>query len=247
MRTTLHFSCLTLPILPRTDGVPPGVGFVTTGLRADDLRTRALPADAFGSRPFLPATSIVKVNPRASMAYLLREEATGNPLGATRLHSSFGTGIRAANGFELAFTNNSSLKPECQFQVGHQAGFLSDRAVLDATYFWQLATRLCFWERSLANLSTFTSEIWATRARVWNCRSGPATRSPLGSKLNTRFARYFNPGIENTNVALCLHSRWAQPLVRRPRLRFLQTLTHQQRGRLMLNTDGVSSRPRAGP
>ena len=37
--------------------------FLITGVRLDNLRTHSLPPDAWGSRPFIPATSLVKVNP----------------------------------------------------------------------------------------------------------------------------------------------------------------------------------------
>ena len=42
-------------------------------------------------------------SPKLSAAYVA---------GNTRLHSSFGTGIRPPSGFELAFTNNPALRPE---------------------------------------------------------------------------------------------------------------------------------------
>ena len=134
--------------------------FVNVGLRVDDLRTRALPPDAFGARPFLPASSIVKVNPRLSVAFLARDASSGSGLGATRLHGSFGTGIRAASGFELAFTNNPQLKPEktVSFDSGVEQRFASDRAVLDATYFYnRFEDQIVVLGGSLTNLSTFTS------------------------------------------------------------------------------------------
>src|SRR5262249_22465700 len=83
--------------------------FLNAGLRIDDLRTDAVPADAFGSRPPFPENTIVKVSPRISGAFLLRDPANAENLGAMRLHASFGTGIRVPNGFELAFTDNPRL------------------------------------------------------------------------------------------------------------------------------------------
>jgi outer membrane receptor protein involved in Fe transport len=133
--------------------------FVTTGLRVDDIRTGKLPPDAFGSRPLLPPSSVVKVNPRLSTAYLIHP-ATGGVWGDTRLHSSFGTGIRAPDGFELAFHNNPHLKPErsLSFDAGAEQRFWADRAALEVTYFYnRFKDQIVVLGGSLANLSTFTS------------------------------------------------------------------------------------------
>ncbi|HEV2349937.1 MAG TPA: TonB-dependent receptor [Terriglobia bacterium] len=213
--------------------------FVTTGVRADDLRTHSLPADAFGSRPFLPATSIVKINPRTSVAYLVREGTAGNRLGATRLHSSFGTGIRAANGFELAFTNNPRLKPEksISFDAGVEQRFFSNRAVLDATYFYnRFEDQIVVLGGSLTNLSTFTS------ANLGNARAQGAELSfrlqPTRSlQIETVYTLLDSSilALENASVALSpFHV--GQALVRRPRNSAFYNVTWQ-RGRLMLNTD----------
>ncbi|HVN07211.1 MAG TPA: TonB-dependent receptor, partial [Bryobacteraceae bacterium] len=54
------------------------------------------------------------------------------------LHTSFGTGIRPPNGFELAFTDNPALKPErtASFDFGVEQRVFQDRLSLDATYFY---------------------------------------------------------------------------------------------------------------
>jgi len=213
--------------------------FVNAGLRVDDLRTRALPPDAFGSRPFLPASSIVKVNPRVSLAFLAREASSGGWLGATRLHGSFGTGIRAASGFELAFTNNPQLKPEksVSFDSGVEQRFLSDRAVLDATYFYnRFEDQIVVLGGSLTNLSTFTS------ANLGNARA-------QGMELSFRFQPTRSVqveseytlldtsilALENTSVALSpFHV--GQQLIRRPKNSAFYNVTWTHK-RLMLNTD----------
>jgi outer membrane cobalamin receptor len=213
--------------------------FVTTGVRADDLRTHSLPADAYGSRPFLPATSVVKINPRVSVAYMLREGATGNWLGAARLHSSFGTGIRAANGFELAFTNNPRLKPEksVSFDSGVEQRFFSNRAVLDATYFYnRFEDQIVVLGGSLTNLSTFTS------ANLGNARARGMEMSfrvqPTRSlQIETEYTLLGTSilALENTSVALSPF-QVGQPLVRRPRNSAFYNMTWRH-GRLTLNTD----------
>ncbi len=133
--------------------------YLITGVRVDDLRTHSLPSDAFGSRPFIPASSIVKVNPRISLAYIARHDSL-EAIGGTRLHGSFGTGIRPPDGFELAFTNNPSLKPEksISFDGGIEQKLFSSRAVVDLTYFHnRFRDQIVTLGGSLTNLSSYRS------------------------------------------------------------------------------------------
>jgi outer membrane receptor protein involved in Fe transport len=112
--------------------------FVTAGLRLDDLLTHSLSPGDYGVQPLIPANSITKLNPRVSAAYMARETDSGSWLGMTRLHGSFGTGIRAPDGYELAFTDNPHLKPErsLSFDSGLEQRLFSSRALLDLTYFY---------------------------------------------------------------------------------------------------------------
>ena len=105
--------------------------FLSTGFRLENIRTSALPADAFGSRPPIDAHSRLALSPKVSVAYLL------GPARATKLHGSAGTGLRAPGGFELAFTNNPELAPErnTSFDLGIQQELAGRRVVLDLTYF----------------------------------------------------------------------------------------------------------------
>ncbi len=96
--------------------------FLTAGFRIDNLRTDAVKA--------IPSSSIVQINPRISVAYLAPKR--------TRIHGSFGTGIRPANGFELSTSDNPDLKPEksISFDAGIEQNLFSSRTVLDVTYFF---------------------------------------------------------------------------------------------------------------
>ncbi len=107
--------------------------YITAGVRFDGIQTDALPTD-----PVVPENTLVKVSPRISAAYLLRAGTGDGFFGATRVHSSFGTGFRPPNGFELAFTNNPKLKPEESISVdaGIEQRMASDRVIFDATYFY---------------------------------------------------------------------------------------------------------------
>jgi outer membrane cobalamin receptor len=102
--------------------------FISTGVRAEFFRTPAIPGDGF-SRPFFPASDISRVNPKVAAGYVV---------GETRLHSSFGIGVRPPSGFELAFTNNPSLKPERTRSVdaGIEQKLFSGKLLLDGTYFY---------------------------------------------------------------------------------------------------------------
>jgi outer membrane cobalamin receptor len=213
--------------------------FLTTGLRLDDLRTGSLPPDAFGSRPFLPASSVVKVNPRVAVAYLLRGSNSASQLGVSRLHGSFGTGIRAPNGFDLAFTNNPKLKPErsISFDAGIEQRFFNDHAVFDVTYFYnRFKDQIVVLGGNLQNLSTFSSDNLA------NSRA-----QGLETTLRLRPFRSVELAAEYTwldSVILALDGSTlvqtpfevGQPLLRRPRSSAGYNVTWR-RQRLMLNTN----------
>ncbi|HYE86520.1 MAG TPA: TonB-dependent receptor [Vicinamibacterales bacterium] len=79
---------------------------VTAGARAERITRDALRGDplAFQPRPDFPAETITSVNPKLAASFAVRE--------TTRLRGSFGTGIRPPDAFEIAFTDNSGLKPE---------------------------------------------------------------------------------------------------------------------------------------
>jgi outer membrane receptor protein involved in Fe transport len=102
--------------------------FLSTGVRAEFFRTPEIPADGF-SRPLFPASNISKVNPKVSAWYVA---------GETRLHASFGMGVRPPSGFDLAFTNNPSLKPERtrSFDAGVERRLFGGLVLVDGTYFY---------------------------------------------------------------------------------------------------------------
>jgi outer membrane cobalamin receptor len=208
---------------------------VITGLRLDDIRTRALPPGAFGLRPLLPASSVLKANPRVSATYLAREG--GGRLGATRLHGSFGTGIRAPNGFELAFTNNSRLKPEksISFDSGVEQRFFHDRAVLNVTYFYnRFKDQIVVLGGSLTRLSSFISDNLAN-SRAAGVEATLRVRPARSLEFSGHYTRL------NSSILALDGSTLAQfpfvvgqPLLRRPRNSAAFNATWQ-RSRLMVN------------
>jgi outer membrane cobalamin receptor len=213
--------------------------FLTTGLRIDDLRTDALPPDGFGSRPFLPASSVAKVNPRIAAAYLLRQSSSEETLGASRLHGSFGTGIRAPNGFELAFTNNPNLKPEknISFDAGIEQRFLSDRTVLDVTYFYnRFKDQIVVLGGNLQNLSTFTSDNLAN-SRAQGVETSLRLRPVRSVELAAQYT-WLDSAILALDGSTLVQSPFAvgQPLLRRPRSSASYNLTWRHK-RLTLNSN----------
>ncbi len=133
--------------------------YITAGFRVDDLRTDSLPANDSDGRPLLPPSDVAKFNPRVAAAYMLRE-SHGGALDGTRLHASFGTGIRPPDGFNLAFTDNPNLTPETStsFDAGVEQRFIDGKAVLDLTFFDNhFRNQIVTLGGSLTNLSSFVS------------------------------------------------------------------------------------------
>jgi outer membrane cobalamin receptor len=106
----------------------PGGWTINAGLRGEILRTGAIPTDGY-TRPNFPAQTVTAVDPKVAAAY---------SRGGTRVHASFGTGFRPPAGFDLAYTDNPSLKPERTrgFDAGVERRFFHDTLSLDATFFY---------------------------------------------------------------------------------------------------------------
>jgi len=213
--------------------------FVTAGLRLDDLDTHSLPAGDYGARPPIPASSITKLNPRVSAAYMARETDSDSWLGMTRLHGSFGTGIRAPNGYELAFTDNPHLKPEksLSFDSGLEQRFLGSRVLVDLTYFYnKFDDQIVTIGGSVSNLSTFLSDnLGNSRAQGLEAsfRLQP-TRSLQVSGQYTLLSTAILTLDGSTLVQAPFHV--GQELVRRPKNSAGFNVTWQ-RGRLALNSN----------
>jgi outer membrane receptor protein involved in Fe transport len=212
--------------------------FLITGVRLDDLRTHSLPADAFGTRPIIPATSILKVNPRLSLAYFARQDSQ-ELAGSTRIHGSFGTGIRPPDGFELAFTNNPNLKPErsVSFDAGIEQKWFGSRAVTDITYFQnRFRDQIVTLGGSMTNLSSFRSaNLKNSRARGLEVsfRLQPLQSFELGGEYTFLDSSILAlEGASQANAPFQV----GQQLVRRPRYSASYSVTWKH-GNLTLNTN----------
>jgi outer membrane cobalamin receptor len=109
--------------------------FLTGGLRIEDIHRDPVGAlnDPFSPRPAMPADDVLSVNPRIAGAYYLRAV----PGSQTKLRAAAGTGIKPPDGFDIAFTDNPSLKPERSrsVEVGVDQAVASGRARFEATIF----------------------------------------------------------------------------------------------------------------
>lgn len=213
--------------------------FLSTGVRVDGIFTGALPADpTIAARPYIPASSVTQVNPRISVAYLARE-SNGGLFALTRIHSSFGTGIRPPDGFELGFTNNPNLKPEKSISgdAGLEQQLFGGKAAVDVTYFYNYFTdQIVTLGGSLANLSTFTSANIAN-SRAYGMESSIRVHPVRSVELSAEYT-WLNSAILALNDTNQTEFPFTvgDPLLRRPRnsAGYDATWTH---GRLMLNSN----------
>ncbi len=211
---------------------------LTTGFRVDDLRTNSLPADDSAARPLLPASTVTKVNPRVSAAYMLRE-SRGGTLDGTRLHASFGTGIRPPDGFDLAFTNNPHLKPETSisFDAGFEQRFFQSKAVLDATYFNNhFHDQIVTLGGSLTNLSSFISDNLGN-SRAQGAEISFLVRPVRSLQMSVEYTRDNTEVLSLDGSSLALAPlQVGQPLINVPRNSAGYNVTWRH-GNLMLNSN----------
>ncbi len=105
--------------------------FVNFGVRAETYRMPLVPGNAYGypARPDFPARTDLEISPKIGAAWLARP--------GTRIHGSYGTGIRPPGGSDLAFTNNPALLPEKtrSYDAGVEQRLFGNKLSLDATWF----------------------------------------------------------------------------------------------------------------
>ncbi len=114
--------------------------FMNLGARLERIARAPLAADAFGSRPDLPEDLVWSLNPKVSVAWIARVGVTGANaplLGWTKLRLGAGTGIKPPTTFEIAFTDNPTLKPERSRSVdaGIEQALAGGAAVVDVVWF----------------------------------------------------------------------------------------------------------------
>jgi outer membrane cobalamin receptor len=109
--------------------------FLNAGVRAERIERAALPgsASSFSARPDFSDDVITSVNPKIAASWFVRSAAGS----FTKLRAAAGTGIRPPDAFEIAFTDNPSLKPERSrsWEAGIDQAFAGGLATVEATAF----------------------------------------------------------------------------------------------------------------
>jgi outer membrane receptor protein involved in Fe transport len=214
--------------------------FISAGVRVDVIASGSIAADeADAGRPFIPANTIAKADPRISAAFVAHQSDDGF-FGITRLHSSFGTGIRPPDGFELAFTDNPNLKPEKSISgdAGIEQRFAHDRAVLDVTYFYNGYRDQIVSLGSLTDLSSFLTANIA-KSRAYGLETSLRVHPLRSLELSATYT-WLNTAILALDGSLGAAAQFpfavGQPLERRPRSSAGYDATWTWR-RLMLNSN----------
>jgi outer membrane cobalamin receptor len=113
---------------------------ITAGLRLERIARGALEADpnGFAPRPAFDTDVVWSLNPKISAAWFVRgTSASDGSTGWTKVRAGAGTGIKPPTAFEIAFTDNPSLKPERSRSVdaGIEHVFPGALLAVDATWF----------------------------------------------------------------------------------------------------------------
>jgi outer membrane cobalamin receptor len=209
--------------------------FLNLGARADIIQTGLIPADAenIPPRPAFPANTITRINPKAAIAYAVRE--------GTSVHTSGGTGIRPPDGFDLAFTNNPNLRPErtATFDAGVEQRLFRNRVSLDATYFYNRYYDLIVsLGGSLTHLSSYYSaNLSNSRAEggEFSVRVRPARWISLSGSYTLLDSEILS--LNGSTGLAQLYFQVGQPLLRRPRNSGTMVVTFS-RGRISADVTG---------
>jgi vitamin B12 transporter len=187
---------------------------LTAGIRGERITREALPGDplAFQPRPDFPEETVNSVNPKIAGSFLLSE--------GTRLRGAFGTGIRPPDAFEIAFTDNSGLKPERSKsgEAGVSQTLAGGALQVDGTVFLNNYTDLIISVgRSFSGVSRWRTD------NISNARSRGAELSGAW-RINTAVSLRANYTFLDTEILAVNGSTSAQapyavgdPLLRRPR------------------------------
>jgi outer membrane cobalamin receptor len=196
--------------------------FLTAGLRVDDILRGAIEGDPLGFSPraALPDDRVVSPNPRAAVSYYLRtSDASGGNW--SRLHGSAGTGIRAPDAFEIAFTDNPGLAPERSRSVdaGFEQALAGGLVVLDATYFFNRYDDLIVAVgRSMRDYSRYrTDNIANAEAQGVEASVALRTRRGLEFRAAYTFAATAVLALDGAPGAAPAPFAVGDPLLRRPR------------------------------
>lgn len=144
---------------------------VQAGLRAEHITRETLAGNPspFSPRPDFATDTVVSVNPKVSVSWLVSPSLPADGADAwTRVRVAGGTGIRPPDAFEIAFTDNPDLKPERSRSVefGVTQAVAGGAIQLEATTFFNQYDDLIISVGSLRDVSRYrTDNVSNARAR----------------------------------------------------------------------------------
>jgi outer membrane cobalamin receptor len=221
---------------------------VTGGVRLDDIRRDRLEEspDPFSPRPVLEDDRVLSVNPRAAIAWMAR----GGPADFTKVRASIATGIRPPGAFDLAFTDNPSLKPERSFstEAGIEQAFAGGQGRAEAVAFFNDYDDLIVAVGSFRESSRYTTDnIANARARGIELALGGAHRITVlrGMDVHARVSYTWLDSevlaVDNDDEAPPPFSV-GQPLLRRPRHQVSAEVTAASGPLMLFLSGGARSR-----
>ena len=193
---------------------------ITAGIRGERITRDALPGDplAFTPRPDFPEETLTSVNPKVAGSFLI----AGSPSGRqwSRVRASFGTGIRPPDAFEIAFTDNSGLKPERSKsgEFGLTQTVAGGAVQFDATAFFNAYRDLIISVgRNFAGSSRYrTDNISNARARGAELSAAWRVNAGLDLRGNYTFLDSEILAVNGANIAQTPYAI-GDALIRRPR------------------------------
>ena len=221
---------------------------ITGGLRLDDIRRQSLEEspDPFTPRPAMDDDSVLSLNPKLAIGWTAR----GGSADFTKVRGSVGTGIRPPGAFDLAFTDNPSLKPERSFssEVAVEQAFAGGRANAEAVAFFNNYDDLIVAVGSFRESSRYTTDnISNARARGFELSLGGAHRVAswhdldLHARISYTWLDSEVLAVDNDDTAPPPFTV-GEPLLRRPRHQFSAELTGATGPLTMFVSGGARSR-----
>jgi len=193
---------------------------LTAGLRAEQIRRDALSQslDPFAPRPTFGAHEDTAISPRVSGAFSIPHSE--GVLSWTRLRAAAGTGMRAPDALEIAFTDNPDLQPERSRSVeaGVDQALLGDRLVVAATAFANRYDNLIVAVGPvLGDASQYRTDN-ISNARSRGVETSAALRTPFGLDVRATYTFLDTEilGVDGAGVAPPPFEV-GDPLLRRPR------------------------------
>lgn len=231
---------------------------ITAGVRGERIARDALPGDplAFTPRPDFPQDTTTSVNPKIAAAFLVRGASPASGARAwTRLRGAFGTGIRPPDAFEIAFTDNPSLKPERSRsgEIGATQALAGGAVQLDATAFVNSYTDLIISVgRAFAGSSRYRTDN-ISNARARGVEASVAARVTPGFDLRAAYT-FLDTSILAVRGSASAPTPYAvgDALLRRPRHQGSLDVawTHRRAGafvQVVVRGEALDAEPAFGP